>query len=93
MLARLIFALLWPFLEIPFHHSRQESFWDYNPDVGLIVAGGSSLNVNISRDNGLTVETLTKHPYGWTSSYKYLDGACLVIINETTLFVAGGKSE
>ena len=71
-------------------------FWDYNPKVGLIVAGGSSpksVNLNISRDNGLTVETLTQIPYGWCNSptTKYIWQGCLVIINETTVFVAGGE--
>ena len=78
---------------IPFHHSRRFQFWDYNPQVGLIMAGGynpQKMNLNISRDNGLTVETLTQIPYGWCSSYKYIWAGCLVIVNETTVFVAGG---
>ena len=83
------------FIVIQFHHSRQYQFWDYNPKVGLIVAGGDSpqsVNLNISRDNGLTVETLTEIPYGWCSgSYKYISAGCLVIVNETTVFVAGGE--
>ena len=79
------------FIVIPFHHCRISQFWDYNPEVGLIVAGGGdpkSVNLNISRDNGLTVETLTQIPYGCG---KYISAGCLVIVNETTVFVAGGQ--
>ena len=58
------------------------------------MAGGidpQSVNMNISRDNGLSAETLTNIPYGWCSNSKYIYGGCLVVINETTVFVAGGQ--
>ena len=64
--------------------------WDYSPEVGLVVAGGSSpwsRTVHISTDHGRTYSLLTNLPYG---SY-YVQGACILIVNETTLFVAGGK--
>ena len=64
--------------------------WDFNPDVGLVVAGGnspSSKSVHISKDFGRSYSFLTNVPYG--SSYVY--GACLLIVNATTLFVAGGR--
>ena len=68
-------------------------FWDFHPDVGLIVAGGNSpasKEVYISKDYGKTNSLLTNLPYG---SYNYVSGGCLVIVNSTTVFVAGGYGE
>ena len=70
--------------------SSSHQAWDFNPDVGLVVAGGgnpSSKSVHISTDFGRSYSFLTNLPYG--SSYVY--GACLLIVNSTTLFVAGGR--
>ena len=64
-------------------------FWDFHPDVGLIVAGGNnpaSKEVYISKDYGKTNYLLTNLPYGSS----YVSGGCLVIVNSTTVFVAGG---
>ena len=74
--------------------SSSYQFYDFHPDVGLIVAGGSSPNskkVELSTDYGYTKRSLPDLPYGLSSSY--LTRACLVIINTTTVFVAGGYSE
>ena len=68
-------------------------FWDYHPDVGLIVAGGinpASKSVYISDDLGQTDSRLTDLPYGSGSS---VYGGCLLVINKTTIFVAGGYCE
>merc|ERR1711974_393563 len=46
------------------------------------------INVDISRDYGKTVETLSNIPYA--SGCSYLRSGCLVIVNTTTVFVAGG---
>ena len=81
------------FIVITFHHSRQRQFWDYNPQVGLIMAGGlnpQSISVTRSQDFGLSVETLTDIPYACGST---IHRGCLVIMNTTTVFVAGGLSE
>ena len=81
------------FIVIPFHHSRIWQFWDYNPQVGLIQAGGQnpySISMTRSQDFGLSVETLTDIPYVCGS---YIHSGCLVIVNTTTVFVAGGYSE
>ena len=95
--SNLVFALSLPFLVVPFHHCRTFQSWDYDPRVGLIVAGGDSppsVNMNISRDNGRSIETLTDLPtYSCGSSNNYIKGGCAVIINETTIFYAGGFGE
>ena len=57
------------------------------------MAGGiypHSKSVTRSQDFGLSVETLTDFPYVCGGS---IFGGCLVIVNTTTLFVAGGDSE
>ena len=76
------------FIVIQFHHSRSYQYWDYN---SLIQAGGyspRSINMARSQDYGLSVvEMLTDIPYGLCGSYEYTYGGCLVIVNETTVFV------
>ena len=82
----LIFAL---------YPSRLYQFWDYHPDVGYIVAGGYTASsgyskaVYISEDYGQTRSFLTNLPYG---NSKWQHG-CLVIVNTTTIFVAGGTGK
>ena len=46
--------------------------------------------MTISQDFGHSIETLTNIPYGCGG---YIYGGCLVILNTTTVFVAGGYSE
>ena len=48
--------------------------------------------MNISRDYGKSIETLTDLP-GYACSNKYIQGGCAVIINETSIFYAGGYGE
>ena len=65
--------------------------WDFHPEVGLIVAEGSSprsKKVYLSTDFGQSHTALTDIPYG--SSYVY--GGCVVIVDTTTAFLAGGLS-
>ena len=91
--SNLVFAFSLPFLVVPFHHCRIFQSWDYDPRVGLIVAGGESppsINMNISRDYGKSSEMLTDLP---TYSCEYTSAGCSVIINETTIFYAGGVGE
>ena len=67
-------------------------FYDFHPDVGLIIAGGlfpASKKVEISTDYGQTKTSLPDLPYGSDD----LSSACLVIVNTTTIFVAGGSGE
>ena len=76
-------------IKLTFYCSYRQ-FGDYHPDVGLIVAGGinpASKSVYISDDLGKTDSRLTDLPYGSGSS---VYGGCLLIINKTTIFVAGG---
>ena len=69
-----------------------KTFVDFNPDVGFIMAGGydpRSLKVEWSDDYGQTKTDLPDVPINGP----YLVGACLVIINATTVWMAGGYSE
>ena len=79
-----------------FHFSDFQA-WDYHPQVGLIVAGGYnpySTSMNISRDYGKTVEELANIPYANTGcNTAAIWGGCLVIVNTTTVFFAGGYGE
>lgn len=45
--------------------------------------------VEISKDYGQTKQFLSDVPYSDNS----FQGGCLVIVNSTTIFVAGGRSE
>ena len=67
-------------------------FYDFHPDVGLIVAGAhnpSSKKVELSTNYGQSKTSLPDIPYG--SGWNH--GACLVIVDSTTVFVAGGRSK
>ena len=61
--------------------------------MGLVVAGGDfgrsggSLKVELSTDYGQTKTSLPDIPYGLNNR---VNDACLVIVNSTTLFMAGG---
>ena len=92
------------FVTLSFYLCRYYQLWDYNPYnplVGLVVAGGTgsvsvfSVKLNISQDLGKSAKTLTDIPlqYSCSSSNKYINGGCLVIINDTTIFTAGGEGE
>ena len=94
------FTFSLPFFVIPFHHCRSGQAWDYDPRVGLIVAGGRtlttqsthSINMNISRDYGKSIDILTDLPAKFSNMYNQgIYGGCVVIINETTIFYAGGR--
>ena len=87
------------FVVIQFHHSRKYQFWDYDPQVGLVQAGGISPysnSVTRSQDNGVSAETLSDFSQLYTTSCSgsaFHYAGCVVIINETTVFGAGGRSE
>ena len=91
-----------------FIFSSIEQFYDFRPDVGLIMAGGTvirdereeiSRNVTLSNDYGQTKETLTVLPSTLIAAednelYNIgLRSACLVIVNASHIFIAGGTSE
>ena len=70
---------------------RKGRAFDFHPDVGLVIAGGYNGTemdiVEMSRrgqDLGRKFEKLPNLP-------KQLEESCLVIINSTTIFVAGGN--
>ena len=70
-------------------NSRYNKAWDFHPQVGLIISGGDShqngvLNiVERSTDYGVSFQALEPLPVGIYSH-------CLAIVDETTVFVAGG---
>ena len=71
--------------------------WDYTPGAGLVLAGSAkpwSRHVGRSTDNGLNFRALPELPYGgptwqWQNG---VDHPCVAIINDTTVFFAGGRS-
>ena len=68
--------------------SRRYRAWDFNSQVGLVLAGSSapgSNTVEISENGGLTFRQLADIPYA-----NKLSGACVVIIDYETVFIAGG---
>ena len=76
----------------------QSQLWDFRreyPEVGVVVAGGSGggngggKEVYQSLDFGQTSTYLTDIPYGGDILYN----GCLVIVDETTVFVGAGFSE
>ena len=67
---------------------------DYHPQAGLIMAGGNSRWSKIveqSKNYGHTFRRLADIPYAGTPSWYGVLGACLVIINETTAVLIGGR--
>ena len=70
--------------------------WDFTEEAGLILAGGGqpySTIVEQSTDRGKTFQQIQTMPYGgngnaWTA--RRVVGACMVIIDATTVFIAGG---
>jgi len=76
------------------HFGGMYQNWAYHPDVGLIVAGAhspKSKEVELSTDYGQTKTSLGVIPYA--SAYGVLKGACVVIVNKTTVFLAGGRAD
>ena len=75
---------------------REDQVWDFNSNVGLIVAGENtygqlySKKVDLSTDYGQTKTTLSEYPVSATTFWA---GGCLVIVNTTTVFFAGGRSK
>ena len=68
--------------------------WDYHPTVGLVISGGlwcsersceSIDRVERTTDSGSTFEELAPLP-------NYLNHHCLKIVDEDSLFVAGGET-
>ena len=59
--------------------------WDFNPAVGLVIAGGhnNKFGSEISRDYGVTFEELPLLP-------KALYAGCIVIVNSSQTFYFGG---
>ena len=67
--------------------------WDFTHGAGLIMVGSQrpwSRDVEISTDNGTTFQHLPMLPYGDNEGVDY---PCVTIINDTTVFIAGGRSE
>jgi len=75
----------------------ENQVWDFHPDVGLIVAGEytygqqslQSKKVDLSTDYGQTKTTIAEYP---RSAAKFWSNGCMVIVNTTTVFFAGGLS-
>ena len=72
--------------------------WDFNQEVGLLLAGGRNPwndVVEISTDYGKSFKQIQNMPYGGNKKKEktagHVAGACLVIIDAKTVFVAGGK--
>ena len=66
-------------------HRRQRG-WDYDPQVGLVMAGSGSPKTNvteISQCGDTTFTDIGAVPFGGQQ------GTCVVIIDEETVFVAG----
>ena len=59
--------------------------WDFNPSVGLVIAGGTAnvFGSEISRDYGVSFETLPLLP-------KALYAGCMTIVNSSQVFFLGG---
>ena len=72
-------------------------FYDFHPDVGLVVAGGGYglpyNQIEISTDGGKTKRRLPDLPYGAAHWGGSLCGACLAVVDTNTVFVAGGEGE
>ena len=67
---------------------RRNRAWDYNPEVGLVIAGSANPKtdtVEISDNGGLAFRELPGIKY---SNKVY--GACTVIVDRERIFVAGG---
>ena len=65
--------------------------WDYHPESGLIMAGGTgrwSRTVEQSKNDGHTFRRLADIRYG---NYWGVMGACLVNIDENTAVLIGGR--
>ena len=77
---------------------RQGRAWDFTEEAGLILAGGGKPYPTIveqSTDRGKTFQQIQTMPYGGNKKKEktagHVAGACLVIIDAKTVFVAGGK--
>ena len=77
---------------------RYNRAWDYTTGAGLILAGSRkpwSKHVGRSTDNGLNFVALPELPYGNPSNtpgvIAGIDHPCVAIINDTTVFFAGGR--
>ena len=76
---------------------RQGRAWDFTEEAGLILAGGGNPYPTIveqSTDRGKTFQQIQTMPYGGNGKQRragHVQGACLVIIDATTVFVAGGQ--
>ena len=80
------------FLQNKFFLFSMMRAWDFHPDVGLIMAGGAfplTKAVVRSTDYGHTFTSLPEMPYGVSGQGVF--GSCLVIIDSTTIFLAGGR--
>ena len=82
--------------DVIFLHSIYRA-WDYDPDVGLILAGGvrpPSKAVELSQDYGRTFTALPDMPYGPSGIGQDAGvyGACLAIVDSNTVFLAGGRN-
>merc|ERR1712241_1541858 len=67
-------------------HDKPMRAWDYNPDVGLVIAGGMwQAKAEISRDHGVTFEALpdVRHPD------HYIAYACLAIEGNAAFHIGG----
>merc|ERR1712117_543668 len=69
--------------------------WDFHPEVGFIIAnaGGFSFKVEFTDDHGQTMTNLPDYPIKsiYPGAAHWQQG-CVVIVNKTTAFFAGGIS-
>ena len=74
-----------------FSINRKGRAFDFHPEVGLVIAGGYNGTemdiVEISRPGQELARKFERLP----NLPKQLEESCLVIINSTTIFVAGGN--
>ena len=85
----------------PVSFYRQWRAWDFTQEAGLILAGGIIPWTDVverSTDYGKSFQQIQTMPYGGNGRTQRTQqrtagrvaGACLVIIDTTTVFVAGG---
>ena len=89
--------MIWP---VPTYHGKYCFFhrfnraWDYTDGAGLILAGSRqpwTKHVGRSTDNGLNFVAMPELPYGDPRVWAGIDHPCVAIINDTTVFFAGGR--
>ena len=80
--------LYWYRLTLVFGHRRYRG-WDYDPKVGLIMAGSGSPKTNHSEISQCGGTDFSELP-SYDDVLQGHQGTCVTIIDEETVFVAGG---